>query len=631
MKKLLFAAALLAALPWGAAAQVEKQVEVTKAYVPSVESAAKLAIAPDMTDTVKLRPDIDYTVTPLSLRTTLATRPIRPVTVTYWEFNRPLPFYLKVGAGYPLNSVLDFYASSQNPSTGYVVGYVNHEGRYADIRNEFGQKHNSTRMTNRLGAAAGKYLGRHTLEGELSYENRLYHRYGLGKVAPTKGTLDIPDSPIDYGDLALRVRVGDDFQDLSRTNFEVEAHGNLFHGHSGMDFGDEDMNHRYRYDISDEARREDGRTMREWSFGASGRIARGWGRSSFSASAGWDRTMGRKALDGDWEELLHVGLRYGLRGGVVRLEVGADYYHDRIECNPWMLWESIEEPDPVPDVNATKDNYVLPFAHLNFDLGTDALQPFVEVDGDIRPNNFGSISRLNPYTDSWLNASGNSFLRPERSSVDYNGRAGIGGTLGHGKFDYRAYVGFSIRDHHLYWIDCGAKYRAARTEDGIYLEYLFGMPGLIQDRQTVLSFGGEVAYRPVSELTLSLGIHGYSYNDAKQNISDHAQERLESGEPNFTCDFGVHYRGRKVSFGVEARMQSERKWTTLYGYIFEAETPEPFVAPFAVDLRAVFDWRISSRVAIFAEGRNLLDRRLYEYPWYPEYGANCTVGVKLNF
>ena len=157
------------------------------------------------------------------------------------------------------------------------------------------------------------------------------------------------------------------------------------------------------------------------------------------------------------------------------------------------------------------------------------------------------------------------------------------------------------------------------------------MPGLIQDRQTVLSFGGEVAYRPVSELTLSLGIHGYSYNDAKQNISDHAQERLESGEPNFTCDFGVHYRGRKVSFGVEARMQSERKWTTLYGDIFEAETAAPFVAPFAIDLRAVFDWRISSRVAIFAEGRNLLDRRLYEYPWYPEYGANCTVGVKLNF
>lgn len=147
MKRILFAAALLAALPCSVSAQVEKRVEVTKAYVPSVESAAKLAVVPDMTDTVKMRPEIDYTITPLSLQTTLATRPIRPATVTYWEFNRPLPFYLKAGAGYPLNSVLDFYASSQNPGTGYVVGYVNHEGRYAKIKNDFGIKNNSTRCS----------------------------------------------------------------------------------------------------------------------------------------------------------------------------------------------------------------------------------------------------------------------------------------------------------------------------------------------------------------------------------------------------------------------------------------------------------------------------------------------------
>ena len=39
-------AALLAALPCSVSAQVEKRVEVTKAYVPSVESAAKLAVVP---------------------------------------------------------------------------------------------------------------------------------------------------------------------------------------------------------------------------------------------------------------------------------------------------------------------------------------------------------------------------------------------------------------------------------------------------------------------------------------------------------------------------------------------------------------------------------------------------------
>ena len=181
MKKMLIVAAFAAVLPQLAAAQVEKQVEVTKAYVPKVESASKLAVQPDMTDTARMRPEIDYTITPLSLRTTLSPRPIRPATVTYWEFNRPLPFYLKAGAGYPLNSVLDFYASSQNPSTGYVVGYVNHEGRYADIKNDFGVKNNSTRMFNRIGAAAGKYFGRHIRRRHLLRQPDVSPLRGLGR------------------------------------------------------------------------------------------------------------------------------------------------------------------------------------------------------------------------------------------------------------------------------------------------------------------------------------------------------------------------------------------------------------------------------------------------------------------
>ncbi|MEG1405105.1 MAG: hypothetical protein RSC34_00640, partial [Alistipes sp.] len=115
MKKI-FYLLLFAALPSVVAAQVEKSVEVTKDYVPSVVGAAKLAMAPTMIDTAVLRPDIDYSITPLAMSTTFTTKPIRPATVTYWEFNRPRPFYLKLGAGAPLRSVGDFYATTQNPS-----------------------------------------------------------------------------------------------------------------------------------------------------------------------------------------------------------------------------------------------------------------------------------------------------------------------------------------------------------------------------------------------------------------------------------------------------------------------------------------------------------------------------------
>lgn len=129
---LMFIAGMLA-VPGVLNAQVEKRVEVSKAYVPSVEHATKLAVRPNMVDTAAIQPEIDYSITPLTLETQLATRPIRPATITYWEFDRPLPFYLKAGAGYPLNSALDLYVSTQNPDIGYALGYINHDGRYGRI------------------------------------------------------------------------------------------------------------------------------------------------------------------------------------------------------------------------------------------------------------------------------------------------------------------------------------------------------------------------------------------------------------------------------------------------------------------------------------------------------------------
>ena len=56
---LMFIAGMLA-VPGVLNAQVEKRVEVSKAYVPSVEHATKLAVRPNMVDTAAIQPEIDY-------------------------------------------------------------------------------------------------------------------------------------------------------------------------------------------------------------------------------------------------------------------------------------------------------------------------------------------------------------------------------------------------------------------------------------------------------------------------------------------------------------------------------------------------------------------------------------------
>lgn len=562
---------VMTVVPRTAGAQIRKQVEVTKEFVPSVEQAAKLPIAPDMTDSTHMRPEVAHSVMPYSLNTTLELQPIHPASVTFWTFNRPLPCYLKVGAGYPLNSLVDFHAATQHPNTGYALGYLNHEGRYADIRNDFGEKHNSIRILNRVGAAAGKYLGCHVIEATASYENRLYHRYGAYAAPSATGWFPVaPGARIDYGDADFAFRIGDDFQDLSRVNFELAASCNLFFDQTVWTSNDN--------------------RPRQTTLHASGKLARAFGRHHFSLAAGYDRYDGHRAITAFREHVIHGSARYGSEGGLLHFVVGADYYHDRI--------------------SGTKDrNYILPFIHLKFDLGTRRIRPFLDIDGTVQDNSYRSLTRACPYIEP--------ATLQNKSSVDYDGRLGIRGDLWRERFAYRVYAAFSVRRNHNYWYATGlydaAEQKLVAAACTLHPEQL---------RQTVTSFHGEAEFHPVSSLRMELGIHGYLYNDGSD---------FQNGAPAFEGNFSIRYAVKQVSFGVSVAGQTARKWTLLYTDTLGAEGKDTFKAHATLNLKASFDWKVSRLVGIFAEGDNLLNHRLYRYPWYPEYGANFTVGVKLAF
>lgn len=593
---ILLAAALFA--PLSMRAQVDKQVEVTKAYVPSVERATKLAVAPNMVDTVTMQPDIDYTITPLSLKTNLATAPIRPATVTYWEFNRPLPFYLKVGAGYPLNTALDFYASTQNPGTGYALAYVNHDGSYSKIRNDFGEKHNSTQLFNRIGAAAGKYVGRHVLEAEVNYTDRLTHAYGAlqGVFIPADNpAVFTPGQAIRSGVGELRVRMGDDFLDLERLNFNVELYGSLFR----------------EYEV---------RQAGQYTVGADFSLGKRFGRHLFRLDLGgerWDRTKGSDYTD----LVIRAGARYGYRGRGIDLVAGLDYCYDKVET-----------------AGSRISNYVLPYARLRFDLGQGYFVPFVELDGEWHNYSYESLTLLNPYTLYGTDL--------PKNGVDYNLRLGVDGNILGEKVAYRAYFGVTLAPDHLYW-------RAVALPDGgLSFEPERG-------RQTVASINVEVEYKPISRLHFSLGLHACQYRDTEdlEWCYDPAKAVCErrswgNGEPAFRADAGMRYRGRKISFGIRADMQSVRSWSvwrpwssstgggssvqqwvgSATGTVSTQEYyPPMFRVPFTVDLCADFDWHVSNRVTIFAEGRNLCNSGLYRWAFFPELGANFTAGVKIQF
>lgn len=549
--------------------QVEKQVEVTKAFVPKLDKASKLTIHPDMSDTVKMRPEIDYSITPLTLKTKLATRTIKPATVTYWEFNRPKPIYVKVGGGYPASSLFDFYFSSQNPSTGYVVGYANHDGRYAKIKNDFGVKRSARYMSNSGGVIAGKYLGRQTIEIDASYNNYLNSRYGAHRdmAEITETTVG---SKVNYGVVGVDLRYGDDFVDLSRFNFNIAVGGSMFMDHSD-----------YAANISNIGK------ARQIDWNAEATVARMFGSHKLLLDASYQVMVGQKAIDNYSQNTLKIGFHYGYDGDLMDIELGADYYRDDV-------------------VNTKANSYFIPQAKLSFNLGDGAFIPYVSLSGELRDNSYESLIKENPYVRP------PSFLL--ESSVDYNLRLGVEGNLSYTKFAYRLFVGWSILHNHNYWYGLTDS-NGVGTFSGEFMPYL----SLLE----VASLNGELAYRPIRNLLMTLEAHLYMYSDNNLEI--------KHGAPSFTTDLKFKYSTGRFSFGASAEFQSVREWSIVKGEYTVNAQQTAFVAPFSIDVKADVSCRISRGIDIFTEVGNIANMRLYEQPYYPEYGVNFTAGVKMSF
>ena len=393
MKKILYIALLLL-IPSLSMAQVAKQVEVTKDYTPTVNQAQKLSIVPDMTDTVTMRPDIDYAITPRSYETALMTQNFKPATITYWDYNRARPLYVRAAAGVPLQSEADVYFSTVNKDRGYAMVYANHSGDYRPRYNLVGEKvkNNTLEMSNRVGGRAGLFVGPRVLEADIFGDMQQRHRY------PTTGEL------IDFGRMSGKVRFGDDFKDLSRWNFNLEAGGGMF------------------LDDREEA------DFNQANFSAKFSLGKMVGRNVLRIHAEYDGIFGSKSLEQYKSNTFMAGARYGLSSDRFDFLIGADYYFTDVA-------KSTQSP-----------HQIFPYLRMTWKSAKAGFVPFVEVDGGLKYNDYASLIYTNPYMvcDAEL-------LMQLSNERLYNGRAGFAGTLGKGLFSYSLSAELSLANNHAYW------------------------------------------------------------------------------------------------------------------------------------------------------------------------------------
>lgn len=424
-------------------AQENKRVEVTTIYRPEVAPAKKLLAPTTMVDSPTLDVEIEYDVKPETWTIELQDENFKAATATYWDYNRSRRGYMKLGVGLPLGSDVQLRYATQNSHVGYFGMNLVHDGEFTPQQNSIGMERTikqSYDMRNEVGIFGGAYIGRQMFEASLSGGYDVYNRYA-----------ELAENPYcqQFARSALKLRFGDDFTNLTRVNFAVEAHGDYWG---------------YPTPSSENI----GHIAGEYNIGGSANVARAFAGSEVSLHAAYDLWSGILPLNYR-NSRFEVGAGYSWNYRFIDIELGIGYMFDKV-------------------VGREKaSHFILPKAKLMFDLKKAEFSPYVEFDTDISQNGAATLYAENPYIDFGTMCEQFTSMPNTRS---YDLTVGFTGVLFQSRFAYRAYIGARFMRDEIFWYVPEPGLFAAATAN---------------DKRLV--FGAELQYRPIASLLIGVGLH----------------------------------------------------------------------------------------------------------------------------
>ncbi|MBQ0080781.1 MAG: TonB-dependent receptor [Alistipes sp.] len=557
-------------------AQVEKQVEVLKDYVPKLPHPKRLDVTVESRDTIKMNPDVDYNIKPRVFSSALTTHRFRPAEVTYWTLRHAYPFYVKAGVGYPISTEVDAFATTERKDVGFLSVYFNHLGQFGKIKSldpvymtTFRGK--ATKSENRIGVNLGKYISYYTLSLDAFYRSNIYTRYPLRDDIEE---LQYPLREINFENLSAKLSFSDAFSNLKRLNFGIELGAEYFN----------DKSHCLVL----------GAKYRELDWYAKISMAVHAGKNGkVNFDLGFDSHMGLKELSNYRDNVANASFIYSYAAGrKVDFRAGVKCFYD-------MLTRQ----------NRKNDFYFIPELYLGLNVGNGLFVPFVEVDGELQNNSFYSMLQRNPYLAELTSQMYSQYSTPtctllasslQPSTIIYNVRFGIDGHLKNGKFQYRAYANYSHRRNELLWYNVNRLFFSATAKD-----------------MNMFTLFASLGYKPLSELKMDLAFEGNFY---KSNLE------MEYVKPKVKVSASVDYKHRKFFTGIALDVYSKSRCTSFYD-----GAKDVAVLPSYANLRFNFDYFLKNNVTLYLNLDNILNQNIYHYAFYKEYGIGFKVGVKVQF
>lgn len=435
-------------------AQEHKRVEVTKNYTHEVSPAQKIVAPTDINDAPVIEPEIRYNVSPETWQIELEDHNFNPATASYWDASNSDRLFMRIAAGAPLATDVAVRYATHTKRLGYFGVGVDHDANFVRRSNGYDEGLSivkSYSMSNSIDVAGGVMAGRQMFEASANYDNDIVNRYGLKS----------PDR-IYFHDANLRLRYGDDFVDLSRFNFGVEAEGGYWRQH--LPGGEGVMR------------------VGELSASIDADVARSFKGNVVRLHAGFGLWRGDNYTN--YKNMAaNVAVGYDRKFGVMSLMAEMQYMYDKVGGRD------------------RASHLFMPTVKLDFDFGKVGIRPFVELTTNVSHNGIEMLYAQNRYIAFEPMQQEFNRLAPTCSYDLYTGFAGSDKAS---KVAYRLYVGSSYILNQVCW----------------YVNEI-GTFGFAQQNNTRAFAGAEVEYHPVGGLKLAASVRSDAYRaNTQYAVSD---------------------------------------------------------------------------------------------------------------
>jgi len=183
MKNLKFSILILAAsfvfANIKAQVDIQREVRVVKPYTPTLTDASKINILPEFTDTVRIIPEIDYSIQPKRFNTQFRVKPIQAARMKKVSLERLYKSQFTLGMGNYLTPYGELTVNQLRERESSIGLHLLHQSSGGKVKLENNEKVASAYSDNQVDFFAKKLYSKSVMEGKITggYNSVLFYGY----------------------------------------------------------------------------------------------------------------------------------------------------------------------------------------------------------------------------------------------------------------------------------------------------------------------------------------------------------------------------------------------------------------------------------------------------------------------